>query len=94
MNLGRLEVICDSPPLKIVEACARLSDLLLPMDRPWHHFRRNTGRQACQYCRRAPLLQQYDIEYTTGRTISYFIGQCRHCGAIYWLPKEETGKTS
>lgn len=104
-QLGPIEINCDAPPYRIVQASARIG-IRFPEDVRWcrlsHLLGSSTGwRQLLQQpgllfggglpgggtcCQGKPLpvLEQYTFTFVNGREVSYFLGQCPRCRAVYW----------
>jgi hypothetical protein len=54
--------------------------------RPWQIIW-ETGMDDKVRCRcreKLPALAMYTFTFSTGKEVSYFLGQCRRCHAIYW----------
>lgn len=97
-HLGPLTVDCDAPPYAIVVACSEVG-FDAPADVRWcrlsHLRERRTGwgkvlgfndstTERCHCGHALPHLETYIFTLSTGKELSYQLGQCHRCHAIYW----------
>jgi hypothetical protein len=98
-QMGPLEVTCDAPPYSIVRACDWLG-FTTPEDVRWwrmEHFwearaswqdilRRHfgVGGKSCTCGEDLPHLDMYAFTLSSGKEVTYLLGQCGRCRTMFW----------
>ena len=92
MNLGPLEIECDSPPYPIVQACNAIG-VIRPEDSLWvsisafTKFKKdatNKEKSLCFCLKKLPKPAKFRFTYNTGTEHSYSVGQCQKCKTVFW----------
>jgi hypothetical protein len=95
-DLGPIDIVCDAPPYPVVRACEKHT-FRSPADVRWARLERPAGNgsgelpalpgrgPACSCGQPMPSLEVCTfIFFVTGKHVSYFLGQCRRCGTMFW----------
>jgi hypothetical protein len=91
-RLGPLDVRCDAPSYKIVQACRKVG-VRNPEDVRWVRMkqilaRRPQGERTCSCGHQLPLLEKVIFTFTSGDEVMYLIGQCSGCHTVFWEDEE------
>jgi hypothetical protein len=81
VNLGPINIACDSPSYDIVLACEQLK-FYRPLDIRWCSYKPIQTKCFCGQI--MPILERFTFTFQTGTVEEYSIGQCKLCNTIYW----------
>ncbi len=69
------------PPYTVAAACEGLG-FVRPLDVPWWHLEQWPAVLGCHGAHLIP--GRYTFTLASGAELSYWLGQCPRCGAVYW----------
>ena len=81
-NLGRLDVLCEAPPVAIVEGCT-LGEFVRPCDVAWRKAP-VPGPNRCVCGRYCGDMTDYQFECSDGFVRTFALLQCPKCHTIWW----------